>query len=96
MNRKTIQKFIDEVNKETFRKDYVLGMLETLLESLPIEPAGLVGQTTSTAFNSVDLGTVFPDARVSPVAQDEAAQLDLMAKAKLEGVKLMSNNAIQN
>lgn len=37
MNRKTIEKIIAEIKSESFRKDYVLGILETLLESLPGE-----------------------------------------------------------
>ena len=37
MNRKTIQKVIDELSKDNPRLDYVRGILETLLESLPEE-----------------------------------------------------------
>lgn len=82
MNKKTIQKFIDEVNKEPFRKDYVLGMLETLMENLPEDktciPVHINPITTTTASHS------------SPTITDESEQLDLMAKAKLETVKMMS------
>lgn len=35
MNRKVIQKIIDELNQTTPRIPYVLGILETLIESLP-------------------------------------------------------------
>lgn len=35
MNRKTIQKVIDELNTEQPRLDYVKGILETLIDSLP-------------------------------------------------------------
>lgn len=32
MNNKILQKCIDELNKEDFSKQYVLGMLETIIE----------------------------------------------------------------
>lgn len=35
MNRKTLQKIIDELAKESPRIPYVLGVLETLIDSLP-------------------------------------------------------------
>ena len=35
MNRKLIQKIIDELNKENPKLDYVRGILETVLESIP-------------------------------------------------------------
>lgn len=33
MNKKTLQKVIDELNKDTPRLDYVRGILETLMET---------------------------------------------------------------
>lgn len=45
MNPKIIQKCIDELKKEgEFRKDYVLGLLEALIETNPVT----TGFTTST------------------------------------------------
>lgn len=37
MNRKTLQKCIDELSKDSPKLDYVRGILETLIESLPEE-----------------------------------------------------------
>lgn len=37
MNRKLIQKIIDELSKDQPKLDYVRGILETVLESLPEE-----------------------------------------------------------
>jgi len=37
MNRKTLNKVIEELKKEQPKLDYVLGILETLVESLPEE-----------------------------------------------------------
>lgn len=79
MNRKTIQKVIDELSQPTPRLDYVRGVLETILDTLPIESIPVTSHTS----------TVLPD--FSPVeASDEAKALEYMAKAKLEAVKQMS------
>lgn len=40
MNRKTIQKITDELDKDTPRLDYIRGVLETLMETLPEENHG--------------------------------------------------------
>lgn len=79
MNRKTLQRVIDELQKEIPRIPYVLGVLETLLETLP-EDKALIPVNLPAIFNPV-------------VQDDEAKALDYMAKAKLEGVKLMSDES---
>lgn len=38
MSKKILQKCIEELKSETFRKDYVLGMLETLVDSDSVVP----------------------------------------------------------
>lgn len=35
MNTRILEKCLAELQKEEFRKDYVIGMLETLIETLP-------------------------------------------------------------
>lgn len=42
MNRKLLQKVIDELAKENPKLDYIRGILETLIESLPEDkPTGI-------------------------------------------------------
>lgn len=41
MNKKTLQKVIDELNKDTPRLDYVRGILETLMETEEVSPLGI-------------------------------------------------------
>lgn len=85
MNRKTLQKVIDELAKAEPRLDYISGMLETLIETLPEEDKLAIAVNKAL---SVSVGTV----NQSDVS-DEAKALDYMAKAKLEGIKLLSDES---
>ncbi len=61
MNRKLLTKVLDELNKESPRLDYVRGIMETILESLPEEktPAGL-GNVYRDVFPLNPVGTTTP------------------------------------
>lgn len=77
MNRKTLQKAIDELSKTDPSLDYVRGMLETLIETIPEDKQSVV--------NAI----VLPSLEVN----DEAKALDYMARAKIESVKLLSDES---
>lgn len=79
MNRKTIQKIIDELDKEEPRLDYIRGILETLSESLPKE---LVGSETRTNLRSPSETFTIEKIEV----QDEASLLDATARANLDKI----------
>lgn len=73
MNNTIIKKCLDELQKESFRKDYVIGMLETLYEmSEKTQPRAEFAQPK--VYN------------VEVPTSDEGQVLDLAAKAKLSEV----------
>lgn len=76
MNRKTLQKAINELSKENPSLDYVRGMLETLIETIPED-------------KSVVLTGMFQEVKPETV-DDEAKALEYMAAAKLEAVRQMA------
>jgi hypothetical protein len=80
MNRKTLTKVIDELKKDAPKLDYVLGILETLLESLPEEPKGLAPflPNTSTAIASP----------VSEPIKDEVASMEASSIAMLKNIDM--------
>jgi hypothetical protein len=70
MNKTILKKCIEELSKEdAFRKDYVLGMLETLYETVePIRPISGTGTALIPNFST------FPHATVSnPLNSDDPA-----------------------
>lgn len=76
MNRKIIQKVIDELKQDKPKIDYVLGVLETLIESLPEDTKTNTGVSTGLAIKP----------KVSePV--DEGILLDAKARAAIETIK---------
>lgn len=79
MNRKIFQKLIDELQEEKPRLDYILGILETLIESLPEE--------TPTA--KIDKAI---DRMIPAVIQDEGTLLDKEARARLANIKVTYDN----
>lgn len=82
MNTTILQKCLDELNKEDFRKDYVVGMLETLIEM----------QTAAEVTNrlpSIQIGA--PSTALAKDADNEAAILDARARAAIETVRALSN-----
>lgn len=46
MHTKILEKCLEELRKEAPRKDYVIGMLETLVEMADGQPAAKTGATT--------------------------------------------------
>ncbi len=78
MNGTILQKCLDELKKDTdFRKDYVIGMLETLIEMS--DSPKVVPLTTKKSIPA------------KPEMTDEAALLDARAKAALEIIKNEQN-----
>lgn len=78
MNRKTIQKILDELNKPTPSLDYIRGILDMLIEQLPADIKAPV--------------LIFPNSSESAIRptiglQDEASMLDAEAKAMLGKLK---------
>lgn len=69
-----LQKCITELQKENFRKDYVLGLLEAVV-GLDMPP------------NAPKLPV---EATVIPIPNDEARALDMAAKAKLASIQQMT------
>jgi hypothetical protein len=84
MNRKIIQKLINELNNEKPRLDYVIGVLDMFLESLPEEPLD----------KQIDkaLGSITPSLTVPGTIEDEGSLLDKEARARLAGIKLTYDN----
>ncbi len=77
MNGTILQKCLDELKKEDFRKDYVIGMLETLIEM-------------SDAPKVVPMVIKKPTPN-KPEMTDEATLLDARARAALEIIKNEQN-----
>lgn len=81
-----IKKCLDELNKENFRKDYVLGMLETLYETQGIPTAPISPSPTYTPFPPPS----FALTNFSQDTIDEGAQLDMEARAMMGKLDLSS------
>lgn len=60
-----LQKCLDELNKETFRKDYVIGMLETLIEM----------QGISAAKTALSAGLIEPGFKTAPASMNDEGSL---------------------
>lgn len=87
-NTLILRKCLEELNKEDFRKDYVIGMLETLVEmSNPLNLAGLASKPINI---SPVTANNFPIRPVALVEQDEASVLDARARAAIEKVKSLT------
>jgi len=82
MNRKTIQKIINELVKDKPDVSYIRGILETLLESLPEEKINTQGVDVR-IFKTTGSGFV-----------DEATMLENEAKAKLKSIEGTINKSI--
>lgn len=85
MNTSILKKCIDELQQDTFRKDYVLGMLETLYEMQEERPSVIPAAQPSGLFPK-------PPYVVTNVAanQDDASILDAKAKAAIAAVQEMT------
>ncbi len=79
MNKRALQKCIDELNGDKPRIDYVKGILETLIESLvPNEPI---------AYNApISLKEAASLTPVFELPTDEAARFDMETKARLQKI----------
>ena len=76
-NSAILKKCVDELKKDKPRMDYIVGILETLLD--------MQGGNLSV----VSTHPLFPD-KLNPPIVDEGRLLDAMAKASLEQVKANS------
>lgn len=45
MNTNILKKCVEELKKEEFKKEYVIGMLETLIEMSPTHPVAIPNNT---------------------------------------------------
>lgn len=86
MNRKTIQKVIDELNKPQPRLDYVKGILETIIESLP-------GEVTVTSTHPEFLTNAYTTSPSIAVTDDEGTMLDAEARSKLAKVQALAQES---
>lgn len=83
MNNNIIKKCLEELQKESFRKDYVIGMLETLYEMN--NRSELV--TVQTPINNT-ITTPPPTYYTTfSTSNDEGEMLDKVAQARLNEVK---------
>jgi hypothetical protein len=86
MNRKIIQKVIDELKQDEPKLDYIRGILETLIESLPEEPTIPATYVPHTYIpNPLNPPYVVTSTHSSLI--DEGAQIDKEASARLEALK---------
>jgi hypothetical protein len=86
MNSAAIQKCLTELGKPEPRFDYVIGILETLLESLPgVLAEKTTGTTTPSRF---DLTPNVLNQSI-PALTGEGKALDALASAKLHEIQLM-------
>jgi hypothetical protein len=79
MNRKTLQKLIDAVERGD--KAYAMGILDILMDNLPEENVVLAPGIVMHCENQK---------AIQDASSDEAKALEYMAKAKLESVKMMA------
>ncbi len=82
MNRKILQKVIDELNQPQPKLEYIKGILETVMETLPEENSFKHPPTT--------VRTSLPLQVTSTPETSEASILDAKARAAIEEVKRIS------
>lgn len=75
MNRKLLQKVLDELGKETPKLDYVRGILETMMESMPEEVKG---------------DRAFVPIKIETPPATEAELMDAKAKAAIANIKRLA------
>ena len=80
MNKRVLQKIIDNLNSEKPDLSYIRGILETLIEGLPDD----------IKFEYKGPAIVVPPGKIVLPGDDEGAQLDMVAKAKLAKVKALT------
>ncbi len=74
MNTNILKKCLDELNKDNPRKDYVIGMLETLVDT-----QNQIPQFTPNS-NRIDMSGIIPDMSQFPVIDGVAQEQDQLAK----------------
>ncbi len=85
MNRRLLQKVIDELQKESPKLDYIRGVLETLLESFPEEIKKIAPDLNPTA-----LHVPYPKVGVintSIVSDDPVIALETTARARIASIQ---------
>ncbi len=91
MNKKIIQKLIDELKAESFRKDYVLGILETLLDS---EPETVNALTTYSSIPIMKIGSAALSKKEEGMT--DADVMSAKAKAAIDEVKRLASVSTEN
>jgi len=91
LNRKIIQKIIAELDKPDARLDYVRGILETLLDSLPEEKKPESVDISPILYGFGATGTPLSP---NPVVMNEAQKMEQEAKAKLKSVEGIINKSV--
>lgn len=83
MNRKTLNKVIEELKKEKPNLDYIRGILETLVESLPEE--NLIYKTETATFSPIVASGIMP---LNESIKDETASMEASAVAMLKNIDM--------
>lgn len=84
MNINIIKKCLEELNKESFRKDYVIGMLETLYEMSNKNDLVIAPTTPTThVVSGIPTQTYY----TTSTSKDEGEVLDKVAQARLADIK---------
>lgn len=97
MNISVLKKCLEELQKESFRKDYVIGMLETLIELnheviLPHTPFVPIFSEKH-LFADVQPQTPFPQNLGAP--SDEAQILDAKARARVDTIRTLAEKSTE-
>jgi len=87
MNRNLLIKIIDEINKPEPKLDYVLGILDTVLEQLPDNTIKATYGTTTTLLPASPIESTYVSPVIPNVVTDGVESLELAAKAKVAGLQ---------
>lgn len=91
MNRRLLQKVLDNLSQEKPDISYVRGILETIIESLPEDkmiPLFTGGTGTPNVFVSTNtVGSSYPDPIQSTNISDGVESLELGVKAKIANIQ---------
>lgn len=88
MNISVLKKCLEELQKENFRKDYVVGMLETLIDLQ--EPQARVEQIKKKIHS---MAMNLPE--ITPIPTDEGQILDAATRARIAKVREMSEKSTE-
>lgn len=87
MNTKILQKILDELKTEHPRLDYVIGMLETLIEMVGESPNGRAAD-----LGPARLGSIPSSPKES---SDDGAILDAKAKARVQNIRELAEKGTE-